>query len=269
MIETIKGVRNPLTIIAIFAGLAEISGTGILPFIAQPNQATYIWFLMIFPVILVGLFFVTLNFNPKVLYSPSDFRDEENYMRIFQPASIAQKALKIRDELADTAEREALPTEPQPVSEPRLFTSRQQVSEIMKQDSRARYELAEELIIDRLSREFRSQPRRDMSLRNKRNGFMFDAVFERPNGLTIVEVKFHTPNFLRLRDTLNQIQTSIQSLPENLRRSTTVILAIAHDDMKEDKVFAAKRQLESMTAAFPLPIEIRMFALSDLLKELE
>jgi hypothetical protein len=78
MIEDIKGVRNPLTVIAVFAGLAEISGTGILPFIAEANQATYIWFLMIFPVILVFLFFLTLNFNPKVLYSPSDFRDEAN-----------------------------------------------------------------------------------------------------------------------------------------------------------------------------------------------
>jgi hypothetical protein len=56
MIESFKGFKNPLTIIALFAGLAEISGTGILPFIAESNQATYIWFLMVFPIILVTLF---------------------------------------------------------------------------------------------------------------------------------------------------------------------------------------------------------------------
>jgi uncharacterized tellurite resistance protein B-like protein len=35
---------------------------------------------MAFPTIIVALFFITLNFNPKVLYAPSDFRNEENFL---------------------------------------------------------------------------------------------------------------------------------------------------------------------------------------------
>jgi hypothetical protein len=77
MLEKIAPVRNPLTIIAIFAGIAEISGTAILPFIAAENQGTYIWFLMLFPAALVILFFGTLNFNHRKLHAPSDFQNEE------------------------------------------------------------------------------------------------------------------------------------------------------------------------------------------------
>lgn len=57
MVEKIGHIKNPLTVIAIFAGIAEISGTIVLPFISEENQATYIWFLMSFPFFLVLVFF--------------------------------------------------------------------------------------------------------------------------------------------------------------------------------------------------------------------
>lgn len=82
MIEKVKAVNNPLTIIAIFAALAEIAGTIALKIVAPELQATFIWFVMIFPALLVVLFFITLNFNPKVLYAPSDFKDEVNFLNV-------------------------------------------------------------------------------------------------------------------------------------------------------------------------------------------
>lgn len=79
MIEKIKRVSNPLTIIAIFAGLTEISGTIVLPFVSEINQATFVWFLILFPTLLVICFYLTLNFNHKVLYAPSDYRSDESF----------------------------------------------------------------------------------------------------------------------------------------------------------------------------------------------
>jgi tetratricopeptide (TPR) repeat protein len=80
MLESYRRVSNPLTIIAIFAGITEVGGTVVLPFLSEHNQAFYLWFLIIFPCILVSLFFITLNFNNKVLYAPSDFEDENNFV---------------------------------------------------------------------------------------------------------------------------------------------------------------------------------------------
>lgn len=82
MIERIRFIQNPLTIIAIFAGLAEIAGTTALALVDKDLQIIFIWFVMGFPLILVALFFITLNFNPTVLYAPSDFEDERNFLRI-------------------------------------------------------------------------------------------------------------------------------------------------------------------------------------------
>jgi hypothetical protein len=80
MLEKIGPVKNPLTIIAIFAGIAEVSGTIVLPFLADSNQSIFIWFLMLFPSALVILFFWTLNCNHKVLYAPSDYANQDHFV---------------------------------------------------------------------------------------------------------------------------------------------------------------------------------------------
>ncbi len=77
MIEKIKGVGNPLTIIAIFAALSEVMGTISLGLIDKSLQPTFIWFIILFPSVLVVLFFLTLNFNTRSIYAPSDFRNED------------------------------------------------------------------------------------------------------------------------------------------------------------------------------------------------
>lgn len=61
--------KSPLTIIAIFAGIIEASALASLPFLSEESQTTYTWFLVGFPFFLTVLFFLTLNFNYKSLYS--------------------------------------------------------------------------------------------------------------------------------------------------------------------------------------------------------
>jgi len=85
MLEKIQKVDNPLTIIAIFAGLTEIADTAVLPFVTAANQSIFIWFLMAFPSALVIIFFGTLHFNPKVLYGPGDYRDDRNFLNVLFP----------------------------------------------------------------------------------------------------------------------------------------------------------------------------------------
>lgn len=84
MIEKIQKISNPLTIIAIFAGLAEVASTVALAVVDKEVQLLLVWFVMLFPVFLASLFFVTLNFNPQVLYAPSDFQNEENFLNLLR-----------------------------------------------------------------------------------------------------------------------------------------------------------------------------------------
>lgn len=82
MVENIKRINNPLTIIGIFAALAEVSSTVAIGLIDKELQYIFVWFLIGFPTLLAILFFSTLNFNQKVMYSPSDYKEENNFVKI-------------------------------------------------------------------------------------------------------------------------------------------------------------------------------------------
>ncbi|ADP99403.1 hypothetical protein ABWH88_12990 [Marinobacter adhaerens] len=106
MIERIRTVSNPLTIIAIFSALAEIAGTITVGLISPDLQKIFIWFVMLFPLIIVMIFFLTLNFNPKVLYAPSDFKDEENFLTSIQGKYLTRSAFQAIEEKVEVTKNE-------------------------------------------------------------------------------------------------------------------------------------------------------------------
>ncbi|WP_338542784.1 winged helix-turn-helix domain-containing protein [Paenibacillus tundrae] len=97
-------VQNPLTIIAIFAGIAEIAGTGVLLGLPLEIQSTFIWFVMLFPVGLVTAFFLVLLFKHNVLYAPSDFVDENNFMNLLQNKKVQNDLIEVVDLLQQIKE---------------------------------------------------------------------------------------------------------------------------------------------------------------------
>jgi hypothetical protein len=98
MLENLKHIKNPLTLISIFAGAAELGGAAVLPFISENNQASYINFLIFFPIYTVTLFFATLNFNHRTLYAPSDYKDENHFMTQLGQATSEEVSRKLSDE---------------------------------------------------------------------------------------------------------------------------------------------------------------------------
>ena len=153
MIEKVGPIKNPLTIIAIFAAIAEISGTLVLPFIAAANQSLYVWFLMVFPILLILLFFLTLNFNHKVLYAPSDYQNEDNFLRSLPRATLAEKVLKIEAEIAEENKSidQATPTQSTPSKtaesiNPAGTAPQSLISSKSRQSTQVTYLLAEEEI---------------------------------------------------------------------------------------------------------------------------
>jgi hypothetical protein len=113
MSKKINHVSNPLTVIAIFAGIAETSGTLILPFLGVSLQWTYIWFLMAFPTILLFIFFYVLWKKPGILYAPSDYNSDEAFLgaidkRIEIKAAnkyVEQEVKKISEKIDEVDER--------------------------------------------------------------------------------------------------------------------------------------------------------------------
>ena len=94
-----KKVSNPLTLMAVFAGLSESISVGVLPLLQEGVQRVFVWFVMLFPSVLLLAFFVTLNFNHVVLYAPGDYQDESNFFKVssskYASPTTAVKTLRI------------------------------------------------------------------------------------------------------------------------------------------------------------------------------
>lgn len=75
-----KGIKNPLVLIAVFAGISEVAMAVTLVQLPEKIQSVFVWFVMLFPIILVLGFFFVLYKRPAVLFSPSDYKNEEMYL---------------------------------------------------------------------------------------------------------------------------------------------------------------------------------------------
>lgn len=127
MLDKFGHIKNPLTVIAMFAGIAEVSGAVVLPWLEKDVQETYVLFLMGFPCLLVLLFFVTLWLNHTVLYAPSDFKDDKNFMDLFGPpaigyigtaeADLPETLASDQPDAVESQEEVAVLSEPAPVPE--------------------------------------------------------------------------------------------------------------------------------------------------------
>lgn len=267
MVEKIGTIKNPLTIIAIFAAIAEISGTIVLPFIAEANQGTYVWFLMIFPLLLVLLFFLTLNFNHKVLYAPSDFKDEGNFFKSFQPASPMEREEKLRTQVLELEIE--LPKEARVGLESRAPDARASANLASQRDIRARYSLAEELVLNKIAKELGQPVRRDMRFTTPGRNFIFDGVVITNEKVTAIEVKYFRDARSvanRFKEVFHGILDAGERLPDSMRNRFSLVLAVATDAPAEDHDQLAKR-LYALIGITPFPVDVRVFSLEELERE--
>lgn len=78
--------RNPLGIISLFLVLVYVmagivAGTSVLD---SYQRQIIIWFLVLFPVLVLLAFYLLVTKHYSKLYAPSDFSDETNFMRTFE-----------------------------------------------------------------------------------------------------------------------------------------------------------------------------------------
>ena len=93
-------ITNPLTIVAIFAGLAETSATIALVNLPLEIQNIFIYFVMYFPLLLVLIFFLVLYTKNTVFYAPSDYSNQSHYLEINKiKASVNERIEDIFSEL--------------------------------------------------------------------------------------------------------------------------------------------------------------------------
>lgn len=290
-------VKNPLTVIAIFAGTAEISGTAILPLLEAGAQSTYIWFLMLFPFTLIALFFITLNWNHKVLYAPSDFRDEDHFVNILQKASLKDQIEVFDEEVNEDAEniepaaddsslteesnqetnlsgQSHLSDDEHPLvtaiqlAEEESGISTRETRELQRKlmaavhrTARRDSEMAEKLVLEKLENELGVKIETDMKFEFGNRRYVFDGVARSGNQLTAVEVRFMRDMKMGMDSmfmrTLDRAAELYNSLSDSQRKEFSFIFAIVTDNLDERRLDFIKKHVSSMN--FPAVVKVYDF----------
>lgn len=300
MTNQVSHVKNPLTIIAVFAGLAEVSGTVVLPLLELETQRIYVWFLMGFPNLLLILFFITLWAKHYVLYAPSDFRDDKGFADLI-PGSGVVRAQKLEEEtvLATTELSSDDVTITPTISTAELtaatvtsatgtgcaspiaakvtnsvtpdFVIDSALDKIkISRDARANVLLAEELVLAKLSKDLQIQFNRNVTATSKPD-VMFDAVAQTPDRFLVVEIKFTRQGMLP-RDVLNRQFERVQSLYSSLstqnKRNFLFILAKVTENQDHHRLNGIQTAIEHIALKYEFKTQVLVNNLSDLEKEL-
>lgn len=291
MIEKLSHIKNPLSVIAIFAGLAEVSGTVVLPLLEKDIQHIYVWFLMGFPCLLVGLFFLTLWTNYVVLYAPSDFSNEQIFADLLVKGSPAAKYEKLQgeirsDDVGASEVAQVLPsddalsnsTSPESAGIERKkedFVVCPQADDDDEQGPLAIVRLpirkdgafeaavvAEELAINRLSQVLEVSIHRDVSMKGIPNAVYDGISFDR-NGTIVIEVRY-TRTGLYARDNIlhsfNRVKMLWDRLPISSRANFSFKFVIVHaSGASVDKIIKMQEAVTSSAVMFPFKTDVIVF----------
>lgn len=227
--QTEQGLsRNPLGIIALFivlvygiAGLVLSTSVSAL----QPDERRpLVWFLVTFPVVVLGVFSWLVSKHHSKLYAPKDFQSDTAFRQtVSQDAQRQRLEAEVMqlEEAETTAPNPVLPAEaarpqlpppsqralPQPAHSPDRPIESASASTLNRESIRARVLLAEDLVLRKLEAEFAQPISRQSALNAGDRTIRFDGTSFKDNRLTAIEVKL-----LRESTARNGIQTIVRQV---------------------------------------------------------
>lgn len=258
-------VRNPLTVIAVFAGLAELSAVVALPQLEQDIQAKFVWFVMLFPAFLVGIFFVVLWKKHHVLYAPSDFTDEDNFMRHWVQSSSIDIDGVIEEEAVNSLATDDLPESVIEIAP----TPAEPVIRTISEDRILEVRLAEHLALRRLEQTLNIEFKRNVQFKG-RSSVRFDGVGDSANGPILVEVKYvRSLNSLRMnlqRELHRFASISFKIGIDEVRNATFLIVFVIKNEFPKLEAEEVRKDLEIEIAKSNLPFTVgfRIYGMEEL-----
>lgn len=262
MIEKVGHVRNPLTIIAIFAGLAEVGGTIVLPLLDPVTQSKYVWFLMFFPMGLVGIFFFVLYKKHHVLYAPSDFKEDNTFLGLLESQSVTQRLESLKWEMVENVEEVQ--------SESTGDGTTISALDVLQRDYRAKFLLAEELAIVKLAKERNLNIRRNVAERGKSyDGF--DGAAESKNYDYIIEVSYSRRMWLTSlwKHKISKVSQFFDNISDERKSRFRAIFTIVYDREDKERLQETVDRVQGMVALLPYNVEVVNFCYEDLADEFD
>ncbi len=249
-------VRNPLGIIALFIVLIYAFAVLLVGFsgpkLAPNERLPLVWFIILFPFVVLFTFYRLVANHHSKLYAPSDYRDERLF---FHPLTPAEQQARIGAEVQELDEPATAPHQDARAAPPRL--------------GGGAYLLAEELALRQLEAEIGMSFTRQVRI-SALPGVMFDGVAAAGTEVVFAEVKtarqpLFSPRIVtRVLDQFEKVRTSVGR--EGLTSAFRLYLLVVAD-MSDENQRLLEENLRRFLTAEATGIELRVYSLSGLRKQ--
>lgn len=180
-------VKNPIGIIALFIsmiyGFANLLLGTTASSLTTDERFPLIIFIVAFPVVVLGIFYLLVSRHHGKLYAPGDYKDDKSFLRTLSQEEREQKLDNDVEEILPTPNSEQQPSQGDASQNIQRAIPSWSVNEV-----REELRLVEELTIAKFEREFNSRATRDVGVGE--TGAYFDALFDsNTTKPTFIEIK--------------------------------------------------------------------------------
>ena len=194
--------KNPLGIIGLFISLIYgfeclVLSKSISNLNSPVERIPLIWFIIIFPIVILGAFlYLVVNHHEK-LYAPSDFRDDNAFIETMSGKKIKEKQEKEAELLSSAEEEEDLTTnkipEPkikeEPVNQEKTEATKE-TPKLDKQEIAIRFANSEKWAIKELELKYNIPFRTNQRIVTNNMKLELDAYGQNSSKVIIAEVKY-------------------------------------------------------------------------------
>jgi len=247
-------VKNPIGIIALFIsmiyGFANLLLGATAPSLTPEERFPLIIFIVLFPVIVLGIFYLLVSRHHGKLYAPGDYKDDKSFLRTLSQLEREEKLENDVEEAlppvsAEPTQQEGEAKQASPISGARPLN-----------EVREELRLVEELVVSKFERELKLRAKRDVAVGD--TSANFDAVFNEGGKLTFLEVKSLRHSVIgspMLDRVLYNAVVADKYLHSNLKLIVAVVYSFDKEELPRVEKFWRKR-IEKC----PVPIDLRFIS---------
>ncbi len=186
-------VRNPIGIVALFISLiyafANLLLGATVSSLSEQERYPLIIFIVLFPVVVLGVFYRLVSKHHGKLYAPGDYKDDQSFLRTLSPQERQEKLeLEVAEALPDQRPQVAIP--PASETQPSQVKTRAFTTDAMAPSLSRLYDdirNTEAAALAYLEKQYGPAKAREVAIQD--TGVNFDALLKSTDKHTFAEVK--------------------------------------------------------------------------------
>lgn len=280
--QNAKGLtRNPLGIIALFISLIYVFATLLcataVSNLTPSERQILLWFVVLFPIIVLGFFYKLVAEHHSKLYAPHDFQSDKSFLLALtqeqQNIHLEEEVESIRQLTQAECNVDAAPSSFDDEREAVDKVETELISKNGRNKIRNTYLLAEKLALQKLEQDLCVKIEEHVAIGDDRAAY-FDgvAIDENKRDITFIEIKYLRYPVLpssAIREILFRVIIAEEKLKFQYRRYRMKLMLVLVSSLEEEKTNMLKKMITKISHNYPYEVEIKYFKFEKLKEQIE